>query len=125
MASFNNITAESFAKESLQGEGRKRQRYREALSCLQCREKKVKVTCVPIPPQDVLQPDWTGSVTEIDHAISVNRARRNQNAHILRQDLIVPLKVKFLLEVLKIDNRLPASLALARPWRIFENRSVV
>ncbi|KAF7511522.1 hypothetical protein GJ744_004110 [Endocarpon pusillum] len=42
MATFDIITAESFAEESLQGEGRKRQRYREAVSCSECRQKKVK-----------------------------------------------------------------------------------
>ena len=46
MATFNNITAESFAQENLHGSGRKRQRCREAVSCLRCRQKKVKVYSV-------------------------------------------------------------------------------
>lgn len=42
MLTFNNITADSFAADTQQGAGRRRPRHREALSCSQCRERKVR-----------------------------------------------------------------------------------
>lgn len=71
MATFNNITAESFAQEANQEGGRKRQRHREAVSCLQCRQKKVKVGRYPLSSHLHNPSHRIGSAIAISHVISV------------------------------------------------------
>jgi hypothetical protein len=93
MATFDNITAESFAKEILGG-GRKRRRCREALSCLQCRQKKIKVIRCFLHLLRIPLSDQNGSVTDIDRAISAKRKRLDPNVPIPKQVLSVHFKAR-------------------------------
>ena len=57
MLTFNNLTADTFESGSQRGAGRKRPRHREAISCLQCRSRKIrcdrKLPCQQCQTRDV------------------------------------------------------------------------
>lgn len=54
---FTNITTDSFVKESQPGAGRKRKRHRPAVSCVPCRQRKIRcdreLPCEPCQKQDL------------------------------------------------------------------------
>ncbi len=125
MATFDIITAESFAEENLQSEGRKRQRYREAVSCLQCRQKKVKVYECILFHARILQSDQHRSVIEVFRAISAKSARSGRSAPLLRQSLHIHLKVKHPPASRKIDDPLRFILMPQNRGKIFKKTSIV
>lgn len=125
MATFDIITAESFAEENLQGEGRKRQRHREAVSCLQCRQKKVKVNECFLSRAHILQSDANRSVIEVFRAISAKFARSGPSAPSPRQSLYNHLKVEHPPATTREDDPLRLGLVPQLHEKIFEKTSTV
>ncbi len=125
MATFDIITAESFAEENPQGEGRKRQRCREAVSCLQCRQKKVKVYKRFLFHAHILQSDENRSVIAVFHAISAKSARSGPSVPLLRQSLYIHLQVKHPPATMRTDDPLRFSLMPQHHGNISKKTSIV
>ena len=124
MATFDIITAESFAEESLQGESRKRQRYREAVSCSECRQKKIKVYEGLLFHAHILHSDQNRSVIEVFRAISAKAARSGPGVPSPKQHLYVHLKVEHLPATLRNDDRLRFS-PVPRPHGMISKKTSV